>query len=856
MNSGLNKILLIEDNPGDARLVREMLSGVKDSSFNFEIECVPSISIGLGRLVKEKIDLILLDLSLPDSQGLDTFFKMRRRAPEVPIVVLSGLDDVTLSIEAVKNGAQDYLVKGQIDGNLLMRSIRYAIERRRLEKEFRESELRYKQLVQTMPDIVYTIDTEGTFTFMNEAIRSLGYEPEQLIGKHFGVLIHPDDIGYVSRARVLLKYKGKAVDGKDRPKLFDERRTGERKTTGLEIRLVKNKTGELVSGNIEWLSKESVFIEVNASGHYNKDIDSQDKKLLGTIGIIRDITTRKQTEDQVRKLSRAVEQSPIIIIITDIKGDIEYTNPRFTQITGYVHEEVVGKNLRVLKSDRISPEAYKHLCEAITKETSWRGELCNEKKSGELYWEAMSISPIKDLKGTNTHFLAISEDITEHKEVETTIHQMAFYDTLTCLPNRSLFNDRLSMALAHAYRKKEMLAVLFLDLDHFKLVNDTLGHAVGDQLLKVVAERLASCIRKGDTVARLGGDEFTLLLPGIKHEKDASDVADKIIEKIRHPFVIGNHELTITTSVGIALHPNDGEDIDTLLRNADIAMYHAKEYGRNNYQYYDKTLYIKVSRKMLLESKLRQALELKELTLYYQPQVNIITGQIVGIEALLRWCHPELGMVSPLEFIPLSEATGLIVSIGEWVLSTVCMQIKTWQEAGLFPVRVAVNLSAHTFQRQNFVEMVIQTLKETNLSPAFLELEITESTVMQHVEAAISKLSKINALGIQIAIDDFGTGYSSLNYLRKFPIHTLKIDQSFVRDVTTNPGDASIVTAIIAMAKSMKLKVIAEGVETKEQLTFLKDQQCEEAQGYLFYKPVPAETIEKILMQNKPFLVT
>ena len=852
MNGETYKILLIEDNPGDARLVREMLAEVEDPSFRYEIECLGNVSAGLERLGAGKIHLILLDLSLPDSHGLETFFRMRAQAPEIPIVVLSGFDDVALSIEAVKNGAQDYLVKGRIDGGLLMRSIRYAIERQYLEKELRESELRYKRLVQMMPDIVYTVDTEGKFTFINEAIKNLGYEPEHLMGKHFSLLIHPDDVGSVSRSEFLRKYKDAPDKYKNVPKLFDERRTGERKTTGLEIRLLKSNANEVVVGKMEWLSGESVFIEVNSSGHYSKDIDRRDKELLGTIGIIRDITIRKQTEDQVRKLSRAVEQSPIIIIITDVNGNIEYTNPMFTRVTGYTKEDVFKKNLYTVKPNRMSPEEYKQLWNAVAAGATWRGELCNEKKTGELYWESMTISPIKDFQGDITHFLVVSEDVTERKQAETTIRQMAFYDTLTSLPNRSLFNDRLSMAMVHAGRKEESLAVLFLDLDHFKLVNDTLGHAVGDLLLKAVSERLAGCIRKGDTVARLGGDEFIVLLPGIKRREDASDVAEKIVEKITHPFLVGNHELIVTTSIGVAIYPDDGKDLDTLLRNADIAMYHAKEHGRNNFQYYNNALYIKVSRKRLLESKLRHALERKEFLLHYQPQVNINTGQIVGIEALLRWNHPELGMVSPLEFIPLSEATGLIVSIGEWVLSTACSQVKAWQDAGLPKIRIAVNLSTHTFQRQNFVERVIHTLNETRLSPRFLELEITESTAMQNVEATITKLGKLHVMGIQIAIDDFGTGHSSLNYLRKFPIHTLKIDQSFVKDVTTNPGDASIVSAIIALAKSLKLKVVAEGVETREHFSFLKEHQCEEAQGYLFHKPAPPESIETILRQNKP----
>ncbi len=723
MNSVLNKILLIEDNPGDARLVREMLSDVDDPTFSFDIECATKLSTGLEFLAQNKVHVILLDLSLPDSHGIDTFFQVYKQSPDTPIVVLSGFKDETLSIEAVKNGAQDYLVKGHVDGHLLKRSIRYAIERQGIERELLESKQRYTRLVQMVPDIVYTIDAEGTFTFVNEAIRNLSCDPEQLIGKHFSVIMHPEDAELVTRSKVLARYRDKSTCPKETPKLFDEKRTEKRKTMGLEVRLLRNKAS--TSDN------EYVYVEVNASGLYIKNISSDDTVFLGTIGIMRDITERKRTE--------------------------------------------------------------------------------------------------------------------------AAIQQMAFYDSVTGLPNRTLFRDRIFMSLAHVQRVNGILAVLFLDLDKFKLVNDSLGHSVGDQLLKMVAGRLANCTRKGDTVARMGGDEFTLLLPVIKHKGDAEEVADKVLEKISHPFVIDGHELTVTTSIGIAIFPADGTDIDTLLKNADIAMYYAKDAGGNNYKHYTKILSVKVSRRMVMENELRQALERKEFFICYQPQINVATGCIVGVEALLRWQHRELGLVFPSEFIPLAESAGMIVPISEWMLSAVCAQGKAWQKAGLPAVRLAMKLPSHVFQWRSFMETINRVLEETGMAPSLLVLEITENAAMKNVEVTATRLSMVSALGVKIAIDDFGMGYSSLSCLSSYPIHTLKIGKSFVQGIKVKTHVESIVKAIIVMAKNLKMNVIAEGVETGEQLAFLKEHQCEEAQGPLFCKPELPAIVEKLLSHNTSF---
>ena len=431
------------------------------------------------------------------------------------------------------------------------------------------------------------------------------------------------------------------------------------------------------------------------------------------------------------------------------------------------------------------------------------------------------------------------------KRAEERLSYLAHHDALTNLPNRMLFIDRLGQALSRAPWHKRLAAVLFLDLDHFKRINDTLGHTMGDLLLKEVAKRLAQCSRQGDTVARMGGDEFTIILADIAHAQDVPKVAQKIIDIFSKRFVVGDHEIFITTSVGISLYPDDGEDPEALLKNADAAMYRAKEIGRNTYQYFSIDMNTKASERLALETDLRHALEREEFLVHYQPQVDLNTGQIIGMEALVRWQHPDLGLVPPAKFIPLAEDTGLIAPIGEWVLRTACAQNKAWQTAGLPPIRVGVNLSARQFQCQNLVEMIVRILKETGLDPTYLELELTESVLMQNTEAIIATLCELDAMGINISIDDFGTGYSSLSYLKRFPINRLKIDQSFVRDITTDPDDAAIVTAIITLAHSLKLKVIAEAVETEEQLAFLRSLNCDEMQGYLFSRPLPMDEATK-----------
>jgi diguanylate cyclase (GGDEF)-like protein len=462
------------------------------------------------------------------------------------------------------------------------------------------------------------------------------------------------------------------------------------------------------------------------------------------------------------------------------------------------------------------------------------------------------------------YVLRASRAAEEIRNNEAQIHHLAFYDSLTHLPNRRLYTDRLNQALASAKRHTRTVATLFLDLDRFKRVNDTLGHNVGDKLLRSVADRLLSCLRQTDyvarpegdddtpLVARIGGDEFFILLTEMAHAEDAAKVAGRVLQTLSQPFTLEGHEIRITPSIGIAVYPADGADVDMLLKNADTALYHAKDQGRNNYQFYTQSMNATALKRLTLEGYLSKALEREELRVYYQPQVNILSGRIVGMEALVRWQHPELGLVSPVEFIPLAEESGLIIPIGEWVLRTACTQNAAWQAEGFAPLRLSVNLSGKQFQEKNLAETVEKALLASGMAPQCLELELTESMLMQKVDATIKTLHELKGLGLRLSIDDFGTGYSSLSYLKRFPIDTLKVDQSFVRDLTTDPDSAALTSAIIAMAHGLKLSVIAEGVETPEHLAFLKDHHCEEAQGYLFSKPIPAEAFTRYLEERMP----
>ncbi len=691
-------------------------------------------------------------------------------------------------------------------------------ERKLVEQELQESEEKYRRLFDLSEDPMWLI-SDGLFVMGNlAAAQILGYETTESLIKARPSELSPE-----------FQSNGNRSDVEEDKMMSIARLKGYHRFEWTHIK----KSGE------EFIAEVSLT-------------RMPDPKSDVLFCIWRDITERKVIEATLTKLSLAVEQSPSTIVITDLDSNIEYVNQNFVRTTGYSKEEALGQNPRILQSGKTPRTTYEEIWSHLVKGEPWHGELINRRKNGSDYTELVTISPVRQPDGKITDYLAIKQDVTEQKESEEHIYRLAHFDQLTGLPNRETLKSHFKYASTLAERRGQSLAVIFMDLDHFKNINDTLGHSTGDLLLIEVGKRLKGCLREGDTVSRTGGDEFILLLP----DTDANGVVAvvcKLMEAISHPIHIKQHELTATASVGIAIYPNDGESLELLSQKADAAMYRAKQDGRNNYCFFTEEIQENSARTLQLSTLLSHALENNELLLHYQPQISIQNGHVVGVEALLRWQHPELGMLSPAEFIPIAETNGLIIPIGEWVVRTAVRQLKDWMEKGLPPMVMAVNISAVQFRQANITEMIVSILDEVQLPPEYLEVELTEAVAMSHPVEVISVMNELHSHGIQMSIDDFGTGYSSLSYLKKFQVYKLKIDQSFVRDITSDPDDKAIVTAIISMAHSLGMHAIAEGVETDAQLACLHLLGCDEVQGYYFSKPLPADQFERFVARYQAY---
>ncbi len=606
--------------------------------------------------------------------------------------------------------------------------------------------------------------------------------------------------------------------------------------------LVKRKHAEAALSELNKSLEDRVDSRTHELRSINRQLQTQiEKRITG--------------EQELRFAASIFDDTPDGIMVMDASYIILRVNDAFTKITGYSKESVIKSDIDQLK---VMPnnESYRALVEQrLSGKDFWQGEIIKQRRNGETYPEWSKVRVIRDEQGKVTRIVYIFSDITEQKQLEEQLHQLAHYDSLTSLPNRSLFQERVQQALFHTQRRARSMAVLFLDLDHFKVINDSLGHQIGDELLELTAERLRECVRQDDTVARLGGDEFTILLKDINTPEDISKVSQKIITKISQPAVIKGHEIHTGTSIGISIYPDDGESVDVLLRNADTAMYRAKKDGKGVARFFTPEMDSVIQRRLSVETGLRKAVERDEFELHYQPQIDLKTGSVFGVEALLRWNSESLGSVPPNEFIPVAEEANLIGEIGKWVIEQACTQFKAWYDKGCAPERIGVNLSPRQLTAPNLLSDLKRILAGLNMSPSFLDLEITETAIMDNPDRSIDTLNKITELGIKTSIDDFGVEYSALNQLKRLSIQTLKIDRSFIRDIPEDPDDMAITAAIIAMAKTFGLNLIAEGVETKEQVDFLLQHDCRIVQGFYFSKPLPVMEVENLLLKaNKQWM--
>lgn len=670
--------------------------------------------------------------------------------------------------------------------------------------ERQQAENKYRAVSQAAYDAIVATDSDGSVTSWNPgAERIFGYTEGEVLGKPVTMLMPKE---YRKKHR------------QNFTKIAD---SGKFKGIGnaLEV-LGLRRNGDVFP------------IEVSVGAWKNEG------QLRFTV-VIRDITERKNLEQEQRLAATVFASTAEGLIITDSEHRIVAVNPAFVRITGYTEEDVLGKSPELLNSGKHEDKFYADIYSCLEESGHWHGEIWSRRKNNETYPALVSVSAVKGSSGTTTHFVGAFSDISMIKDSQEKLEFLANHDPLTNMPNRRLFMERLGHVLIQAYRNPMLLAVLFIDLDHFKTVNDSLGHHIGDLLLQAVAKRMSSVLRDDDTVARLGGDEFTILLEHLHHTDDAVVVVHKLMESFKKPFTVAEHVLFVTPSIGISMYPDDGCSPEMLLKGADSAMYKAKEKGRNQYHFYSEDLTSKAMERLQIETNLHQALSKGEFIVYYQPQIDLRTRKITGAEALLRWEHSELGLVSPAKFMPSAEDTGLIVEIGEWVLLQACRQAVEWIEASPDFKSISVNISGKQIQHPDFVRQVKKAIEETGIRPETLELEIAENFIMSQAEHAIAVLDELRRLNVRLAIDDFGTGYSSLNYLKRFPIDTLKIDQSFIRGLPDDANDVAIARAVIALGQSLNLLVVAEGVETEEQLQLLLKEGCDQAQGYYFKRPVP-----------------
>jgi diguanylate cyclase (GGDEF)-like protein/PAS domain S-box-containing protein len=823
MKVAQRKVLLVEDSENDARHMLNAFGSTARSPFR--VRWVRSVRAALKYLSGTETAIVLLDVALPDDNGFDAFHRIQDAAPLASIVALCTAENEPAGHMAVQHGAQDYLIKGHVDARWLPRALLYLVERQEARDALRCSEARFRAMSDASPLGIFVSDPDGGCVYTNAAFReTAGLRSGQTLGRDWRRLIHPDDLP---------------------------------KVVGAWHHAARNRAPFSTEARILREDASVVWVRMNAAPMIDGGIFD------GHIHTVEDITERKTTELILSTAEEALhaekERAQVTlnsigdgVLTTDLAGKVTYMNQVAEEMTGWQRNDALGRPLSEVfaiidAKTRVPATNPAQRAMAEDRIVGLAANCVLIRRNGTESAIEDSAAPIHGREGQVTGAVIVFHDISKSQAMAMKMAHLAQHDFLTGLPNRVLLTERLLQTLGLAQRHHKQVALLFLDLDYFKHINDSLGHAVGDLLLQTIATRLVSCVRTTDTVCRQGGDEFVILLAEIEHPQDAAHVAEKLLEAVSRPLEIEGHELHISLSIGISIYPDDGVDVEVLMQNADAAMYHAKANGRDNYQFFRKEMNTQAAIRLGIETGLRRALKNDEFLLHYQPKVDLSSGELTGAEALIRWKDPESGLVYPERFIPIAEESGLIVPIGRWVMRETCRQICAWHKAGLVTLPVAVNVSAMEFRHPRFLEGVAAILAEYGLAADHLQLELTESIFMDRAESSVSALQALRAMGVRVAIDDFGTGFSSLSYLRHFPTDILKVDRSFVRDLINETGDGAIVSAVIGMGRSLKHKVIAEGVETAGQLEFLRNRSCDEGQGFLFSHPLPADEFARLL---------
>ena len=807
------KVLHYEASAQDAELVREQLA---HAGFQLSLRRAETPSVFLKALREGDLDLILADYCLAGLDGASLLRLTKQHCPDVPLIFVSAMPLKDTALQALRSGAQDYVLKSRI--GRLTTSVREALlaseqnrERLHAEKSIRCRERRLRDMLDLLPHPIYLKDSEGRFVIVNQALADIyGTSVQALVGKR------EDDFAKSETDKRLTL----CGDAHAPHVVVHEERTDVRGR-----RRILHTVRMPLSCNVETTA--------------------------GSLGISIDVTDQARLDEEMRLAAIAFD-SHNATFIADQAGIILKVNKAFTEITGYAADEVIGKSADThFRSDRHDEAFFQEQRRALETVGNWQGEIYNRRKNGELFpvWE--SVTAVRDAEGRLTHLVSHFQDISERKQVQAHIEHLAYHDPLTHLPNRSLLLDRLQQALARYRRRGQYGALLFLDLDQFKAINDSLGHAVGDLLLCEVARRLSGQIRKEDTVARLGGDEFVILLAQLDGSaetavREARSVAEKVHEIFVEDFSISGYALRVGASIGVTVFPEGDETADEVLRHADIAMYRAKMGGRRTVSFFSPEMQAAATERVQLENQLRQAVERREFCMHFQPQVDIRSGRILGAEGLLRWSHPQRGPLSPGLFVPVLEESGLIVPVGEWVLMTACQAASSFAPSH-DRMRISANLSPRQFHHPGFVSRLRAILDVAGLSPDSLELELTESGVTRDLDDTIEIMRTLKNIGVRFSLDDFGTGYSSLSYVKRLPLDTVKIDRTFISDCTADSDNTAIVRAIIAMAKTLDLDVVAEGVETEAQLNFLAEQGCTAYQGFHFSAPVPERDFKQLI---------